>query len=175
MRVGKNTVVTVQYTLKDDDGDVIDSSRGGEPLTYLHGEGMILLGLEAALDGKALGDSLQVSLAAGQAYGERDPELMHVASRSQFGGVEHVEVGMRFRADRGGESMVMTVVAVEQNQITLDGNHPLAGVALHFDLEVVGLREATPAELEHGHPHDPDHPHGHEDEHEDEHADEDEG
>ena len=155
MKVAKNTVVTIDYTLKSDDGDVIDSSSGSEPLAYLHGTGSIVPGLENALAGKSAGDAVSVKVAPGEGYGERDPELMHVASRSQFQGIADVEVGMRFQARAGEQTTVVTVVAVEGDDVTLDANHPLAGVNLNFDVKIVGVRAATAAELEHGHPHGP--------------------
>ena len=155
MKVAKNTVVTIDYTLKSDDGETIDSSSGGEPLAYLHGNGSIVVGLENALDGKSAGDAVTVKVAPGEGYGERDPELMHVASRAQFQGVEDLAVGMRFQARSGDEMTVVTVVAVEGDDVTLDANHPLAGENLNFDVKIVEVRAATKAELEHGHPHGP--------------------
>jgi FKBP-type peptidyl-prolyl cis-trans isomerase SlyD len=155
VKVAKNTVVTIDYTLRSDDGDVIDSSAGGQPLAYLHGVGAIVPGLENALDGKSAGDAVSVKVPAAEGYGERDPELTHVASRSQFQGIENVEVGMRFQARAGEQTTVVTVVAVDGDDVTLDANHPLAGVNLNFDVKIVGVRAATQAELEHGHPHGP--------------------
>lgn len=160
MKVAKSTVVTIDYTLTSDEGDVIDSSSGGEPLAYLHGFGNIVPGLENALDGRDEGESVSVKVSPGEGYGERDPELVHAATRAQFQGIDQVEVGMRFQARSGEEMTVVTVVEVEGDAITLDANHPLAGVNLNFDVKIVGVRAATPAELEHGHPHGPD-GHGH--------------
>lgn len=156
MKVAKDTVVTIDYTLKGDDGQVIDSSAHGEPLAYVHGIGSIVVGLEAALEGRGVGDAVSVKVAPGEGYGEHDPELVRVATRAQFQGIPKVEVGMQFRAGNEGESMVVTVVAIEGDQITLDGNHPLAGQNLNFDVKVVGVRAATKVEIEHGHPHGPD-------------------
>ncbi|MBM4247682.1 MAG: peptidylprolyl isomerase [Deltaproteobacteria bacterium] len=161
MKVAKRTVVTIDYTLTSDEGEVIDSSSGGEPLAYLHGVGNIVPGLESALDGRDQGESVNVKVAPGEGYGERDPKLVHRATRAQFQGIDELEVGMRFQARSGNEMTVVTVVAVEGDDITLDANHPLAGVTLNFDVRIVGVRPATPVELEHGHPHGADGNHHH--------------
>ena len=161
MKVANRTVVTIDYTLTSDAGDVIDSSSGGEPLAYLHGFGNIVPGLENALDGRDEGESVSVKVPPGEGYGERDPELVHRATRAQFQGIDEVEVGMRFQARSGNEMTVVTVVAVEGEDITLDANHPLAGMNLNFDVRIVGVRQATSVELEHGHPHGPDGNHHH--------------
>jgi FKBP-type peptidyl-prolyl cis-trans isomerase SlyD len=153
MKIAKDTVVTIEYTLTDDDGDVIDSSAGRDPLSYVHGVGSLVPGLEAALEGRTAGDALTVAVAPAEGYGDHDPELVHVASRGQFAGIDDIEVGMRFQAKSDDETMVVTVVAVEGDQVTLDANHPLAGVTLNFDVKVVGVRQATAVEVAHGHPH----------------------
>lgn len=161
MKVANKTVVTIDYTLKSDDGDVIDSSAGGEPLAYLHGFGNIVPGLESALDGRDEGESVSVKVSPEEGYGEHDPDLVHRATRAQFQGIAEVEVGMRFQAHSGSETTVVTVVAVEGDDVTLDANHPLAGANLNFDVKIVGVRPATATELEHGHPHGPDGHHHH--------------
>lgn len=153
MKIANETVVTIDYTLTGDDGRVIDSSAGGDPLAYVHGVGSIVAGLEAALEGKSAGDSVAVKVAPGEGYGEHDPDLVRVATREQFQGIAEIEVGMQFRAGSENESMVVTVVAVEGDQVTLDANHPLAGLNLNFDVKIVGVRAATAVEIEHGHPH----------------------
>lgn len=160
MKIAKSTVVTIDYTLTSDEGEVIDSSSGGEPLAYLHGFGNIVPGLENALDGRDEGESVSVKVAPGEGYGERDPELVHRATRAQFQGIDDLEVGMRFQARSGDEMTVVTVIGVEGDDVTLDANHPLAGVNLNFAVKIVGVRAATKVELEHGHPHGPD-GHGH--------------
>lgn len=150
MQIGKNKVALIEYTLTDDDGDVIDSSVGGDPLAYVHGTGSLIPGLEAALEGRVAGDALDVTIAPAEAYGVHDPELVHVASREQFAGTDEILVGMRFRAGGEGGGQVMAVVAVDEEQVTLDGNHPLAGVTLHFAVKVVGVRDATAQEISAG-------------------------
>ena len=153
MKVAKSTVVTIDYTLTSDEGEIIDSSSGGEPLAYLHGFGNIVPGLENALDGRDEGESVSVKVAPGEGYGERDPELVHRATRAQFQGIDELEVGMRFQARSGDEMTVVTVVDVEGDDVTLDANHPLAGLTLTFDVRVLDVREATADEQSHGHAH----------------------
>jgi FKBP-type peptidyl-prolyl cis-trans isomerase SlyD len=153
MKIAKDTVVTIEYTLTDDDGDVIDSSVGQDPLAYVHGVGALVPGLEAALEGKSSGEVIKVAVPPGEGYGEHDPSLVHVAERGQFPGVANIEVGMRFRAGSEDESEVVTVVAVEGDDVTLDANHPLAGMTLNFAVKILAVRQATANEIAHGHPH----------------------
>jgi len=152
MQIGRNTVVSIDYTLTNDAGEVLDSSRDAEPLAYIHGVGQIVPGLETALTGKGVGDAFQIRLPAGEAYGDRDPELVHTATRAQFGG-DDPEIGMQVSADGPDGAEVLTIVAIEGDEVTLDGNHPLAGLPLTFAITVVGVRPATKEELAHGHPH----------------------
>lgn len=160
MQIRNDAVVTIDYTLTNDAGEVIDSSSGGEPLAYLHGAGNIIPGLEAALEGKASGDSLQVHIEAVDAYGEHHEGLIQVIDRSMFQGVDELAVGMEFHAQANdGGMQVVRIAAIEGDDVTIDGNHPLAGVPLNFDVTVVEVREASAEELEHGHVHGP---HGHE-------------
>jgi FKBP-type peptidyl-prolyl cis-trans isomerase SlyD len=156
MQIGKNKVVSIDYTLTDIQGQVIDSSKGREPLLYLHGSSNIIPGLENALEGKQAGDSLQVQVAPQDGYGEREDGLQQVVSADQLGDVRP-EVGMQFQAyiHEHAPPLVMTVIAVDGDQVTLDGNHPLAGETLHFDVDVVNVREATLEEIQHGHVHGP--------------------
>ena len=160
MQISRNTVVTLDYTLTDNDGEVIDSSKGSEPLAYIHGLGHIIPGLENALAGKNIGDSFKVQIAPTDGYGERDEELVQSVARQMFEGVDELEIGMQFRARRGEDVQVFTVAEIEEDTVTIDGNHPLAGVMLNFDVTVVGVREATAEELSHGHAHGPE-GHGH--------------
>ena len=153
--IGDNSVVRMHYTLTNSDGEVLDSSSGGEPLAYLHGAGNIIPGLESALVGKQAGDTLNVVVAAADAYGERHDGLVQEVPREAFQGVEDIQAGMRFQAqtDQGPVSVVVT--AVTEQTVTVDGNHPLAGQQLTFDVEVVAVRDANEEELAHGHPHGP--------------------
>lgn len=155
MQIANQTVVTLDYTLTDDEGNVIDRSEDGT-FSYLHGASNIIPGLEQALDGKAAGDSLKVSIAAADGYGEHDETKTVVVPMSMFPEDSEVEVGMQFQAQGPeGESLMVTVTRVEGDSVTVDGNHPLAGVQLNFEVSVVGVREATAEEIAHGHVHGP--------------------
>jgi FKBP-type peptidyl-prolyl cis-trans isomerase SlyD len=152
--IGDNLVVSMHYKLTDDDGNVLDRSEGSEPLAYLHGAGNIIPGLETALVGKVEGDSLQVRVEPAEGYGEVMPDLIQTVERAAFQGVESVEVGMAFKAQaQDGSAQRIVVKKVDGDEVTIDANHPLAGVVLHFDIEIVGVREATEEEVAHGHPH----------------------
>jgi FKBP-type peptidyl-prolyl cis-trans isomerase SlyD len=152
MQIAQDTVVSIDYTLTNDDGEVLDTSKDAEPLTYIHGRGQIIPGLEAALAGRSSGEGFKIRIPADEAYGERDPDLVQTARRAQFGGDEP-EVGMQVQADGPDGRETLVIVAVEGDVVTLDGNHPLAGVPLTFDVTVVGVRAATKQELSHGHAH----------------------
>lgn len=152
--IGNNLVVSMHYTLTDDNGTVLDSSEGSPPLAYLHGAGNIIPGLEKALVGKVVGDSLRVRIEPGEGYGEVMPELIQIIGRDAFRGVETLEEGMMFESsDPDGGVQQIVVRKVDGDDITIDANHPLAGVVLHFDVEIVGIREATQEEIAHGHIH----------------------
>jgi FKBP-type peptidyl-prolyl cis-trans isomerase SlyD len=152
MQIANQAVVTIDYTLTDDQGAVLDSSNGEEPLTYIHGSGSIIPGLENALAGRAAGDALKVTVAPVDGYGERDEELVQAVPRNRFPAAS-IEVGMRFHAQGSDGSQVVTVVAVDDANVTVDANHPLAGMTLAFDVKVLEVRTATADELEHGHVH----------------------
>ena len=153
MQVADNMAVSIHYTLTNDDGEVLDTSIGDEPLVYLHGVGNIIPGLENALHGKVAGDKFNVHIAPEDAYGELMEEMIQVIPRDMFEGIDNIEVGMQFNADVSSGSGVVTVVNIEDDDITIDGNHPLAGLALTFDVEVIDVRVATEEEAKHGHIH----------------------
>jgi FKBP-type peptidyl-prolyl cis-trans isomerase SlyD len=153
MQVADNMAVSIHYTLTNDKGEVLDSSIGDEALVYLHGEGNIISGLEKALDGKAVGDKFNVRLAAADAYGEFMEDRIQVISRAMFEGVDELEVGMQFQADVSDGPGIVTITKIDADNITIDGNHPLAGEPLTFAVEVVAIRAATEEELDHGHVH----------------------
>lgn len=154
MQITDNKVVSFHYTLTNDAGEVIDSSSGEAPLPYLHGAGNIVPGLELALEGKQTGDKLKVSLDPADAYGEFNPELIEVVTADLFDDVDVVEEGMEFQTeDQDGEIIVIRVTKVDGDNITIDGNHPLAGQQLNFDIEITDIRDATAEEIEHGHIH----------------------
>lgn len=155
MQIGKNNVVTIHYTLKDDSGNLMESSEGGAPMAYLHGASNIIPGLEAALEGRSVGDDVSVRIAPEEAYGVRDDSKTQAVPREMFGEQE-VNVGAQFHAQSpDGGHITVTVVEVADEEITVDANHPLAGMHLNFDVTVVEIRDATEEELEHGHVHGP--------------------
>jgi len=153
MQISKHKVVTLDYTLTNDGGEVLDTSKGQEPLAYIHGTGFMIPGLENALDGKAAGNSFSVTVEPKDGYGERDDELVKVVEQAMFGGVDQLEVGMEFQAETDDGIEMVTVTAMEGDKVTVDGNHPLADVTLNFEVQVVGVREASEEELDHGHVH----------------------
>jgi FKBP-type peptidyl-prolyl cis-trans isomerase SlyD len=153
MSIIKDKVVSIDYTLTNDTGEVLDTSRGKEPLAYLHGAGNIIPGLEDALEGKREGDQLNVSITPDQAYGHKDDRLIQQVPRAAFQGVQQIAAGMQFQANTQQGPRIITVVDVQGDQITIDANHPLAGQTLNFDVSVVGIRDATDEEKTHGHAH----------------------
>ncbi len=152
MQITDNTAVSFHYTLTNNSGEQLDSSIGSEPLLYLHGAGNIIPGLEAALLGKKAGDKLNVSIEPEHAYGLLDENMVQVVSKKMFEGMD-VEIGMQFHADVSYGSGVITITAIDGDDVTIDGNHPLAGEHLNFDVEVVDVRPATADEIAHGHIH----------------------
>lgn len=153
MQVADNMAVSIHYKLTNNSGETLDSSDGGEALVYLHGQGNIIPGLEKGLEGKSTGDKLKIDVPPEEAYGVYNETLVQVLPLEMFSGVDKVEAGMRFHADVNNGSGIITVVKVDGDEVTIDGNHPLAGESLHFDVEVVGVRQATEDELNHGHVH----------------------
>ncbi len=162
--VAAGQVVSIHYTLKLDNGEVVDSSEGQGPLEYLHGAANIVPGLERALNGLAIGDLFQVTVSAEDGYGEHDTEAEQTVQRAMFPKDVKLEAGMQFAA-RGddGQPMPFTITEVEGDTVQIDFNHPLAGETLHFSGSVVAIRAATQEETQHGHPHGPGghHHHGH--------------
>lgn len=153
MLVQKNKVVTIDYTLKTDDGEVIDSSSGREPLNYLQGFANIIPGLENAMEGKVVGDIFDVTIPPEMGYGQYYESMRYVLPKENFRGVDQIELGMQFHAQTMDGVQILTVVEVQGNNVTVDGNHPLAGLNLNFHVEVKAIREATQEELDHGHVH----------------------
>jgi FKBP-type peptidyl-prolyl cis-trans isomerase SlyD len=151
MQIDTSAVVTIEYTLKDGEGKVMETSRGKEPLTYLHGLGNLVPGLEKALAGKSAGDQIDVTLTPEEGYGRRDPQLVRNMPIRKLGKTPRVGERTRAQFEDGYRSALVT--AVRGDYATVDGNHPLADLTLHFEVEVKTVREATTEELEHGHVH----------------------
>ncbi len=161
MPIAHGHIVAIDYTLTDDAGAILDTSDGRPPLQYLHGHGNIVPGLEAALDGAEVGAAMKVDVAPEEGYGTHDPGRIARIGREQLPPDLEPKVGMQLGAQGpDGETFPLWIVEVHDDAVVMDGNHPLAGQTLHFQVTVRGIREATAAELHHGHPHGPGgHPH----------------
>lgn len=154
MKIEKDAKVRIDYTLKNDAGEVLDTSDGREPLAFLQGNGQIIPGLESALEGKEAGESFSVSITPEDGYGSYDEELVFDVPKDRFQGQDGIETGMQVQAQlQDGSTQVLTVRAIADDQVTLDANHPLAGETLHFDVKIAEVSEATKEELDHGHAH----------------------
>lgn len=154
MQIAENSVVLMHYTLTNSAGEKLDCSRDrGEPLGYLHGHGNIIPGLEKELTGKQTGDKLVVTVQPEEGYGERHDGLIQDVPREAFQGVDDLQPGMQFQASTEMGPRMFTITAVDGDTITVDGNHPLAGEVLQFDVEITDVRAASAEELEHGHVH----------------------
>ncbi|MBS1950948.1 MAG: FKBP-type peptidyl-prolyl cis-trans isomerase SlyD [Cytophagales bacterium] len=151
MHISKHKVAAIHYTLTDNSGKVIDSSKGNEPLHYIHGTGNLIVGMEEGLEGKKAGDKFNLKVSPEKGYGTKDSKMIQRVPRSAFG-KEEVKKGMQFHTNHG---QVVTVTDVGLNEVTVDANHPLAGIDLNFEVEVINVREATAEELDHGHVHGP--------------------
>jgi FKBP-type peptidyl-prolyl cis-trans isomerase SlyD len=154
MQIQDNCVVSIHYTLTNEEGEELDSSAGQDPLVYLHGAGNIIPGLESALTGGSVGDRLEVTVAPEHGYGAVDPDLIRKVPREAFAGVERVEPGMQFQTQSPtGQVMRVTVKESNDQDVLIDANHPLAGQTLFFSVTVEEVRSATEEELAHGHAH----------------------
>jgi FKBP-type peptidyl-prolyl cis-trans isomerase SlyD len=154
MTIQNDAVATIAYTLKDDDGQVLDTSEDHGDLAYLHGHQNIVPGLEEALEGKGPGESVQATIPPEKAYGARDEQLIFQVPRERMPEETELQVGMQFEAQSsGGERQIVTLADVGDAEVTLDANHPLAGQTLHFEVTINDVREATSEELDHGHVH----------------------
>ena len=153
MHITDQKVVLIDYTLRDEKGAILDSSDGRQPLAYIHGTGNIIPGLEAHLNGKAVGDTLNVIIPPADGYGEYDKTQIMQVPRSRFEGVDELTIGMQFTASTPEGHQVVTITKIENDTVTIDGNHPLAGMTLNFDVKVVEVRDATADEISHGHVH----------------------
>lgn len=155
-------VVQLAYTLTNTDGEVLDQADKGEPFTYLHGASQIVPGLENGLEGLTVGQKKKVTVEPAAGYGEIDDDLKMAVKRSQFPDHVEIEAGMQFESRTpDGHGMVFTIESIDGETVNIDGNHPLAGVTLNFDVEVLGMRDATEEEKQHGHAHGEDGHHHH--------------
>ena len=154
--IKQNSVVTMHYELKDDQGEVLDSSKGQDPLVYLHGAGNIIIGLEEELLGKAVGDQIDAVVSPEKGYGMPVEALVQDVPKTAFGEeIDKVEVGMRFQAETEQGPVPVIVTGMDDDNVTVDGNHPLAGKELHFSVSIAEVRDASAEEIEHGHVHGP--------------------
>jgi FKBP-type peptidyl-prolyl cis-trans isomerase SlyD len=155
MEISNEKVVSIHYTLTNNDGDVLDTSRGHEPLAYIHGVGNIIPGLENALTGKRVGDRLNVTVSPEDGYGVHDKNMVQAVPRAAFQGIDTIEPGMQFHAETSDGLQTVTVVEIDGDSVVIDGNHPMAGITLNFDVEITDIRDASTEELDHGHVHGP--------------------
>ena len=153
MNIEKDSVVQMHYKLTNGEGLLLDSSEGREPLTYLHGKGMLIPGLENQLEGKTSGDKFKADIKADDAYGQRQKEMVHVVPKANFKGDGELKEGLQIQIDTNEGKQMAIVTAVEGENVTVDMNHPLAGMDLSFDVEVMEIRKATDEEISHGHVH----------------------
>ena len=154
MKIASNTVVKMHYAVKDKEDNLIDSSYDGEPLEFLQGSHYLIEGLENALNEHEVGDSFEVKVDAENAYGPRIEGLVQTLGKELFAEFD-VEVGMQLRASTDNGEQTVIVVAKDEESVTVDGNHPLAGIDLAFDVEILDIRAATEEEIAHGHVHSP--------------------
>ncbi|MEN9352736.1 MAG: hypothetical protein RL318_61 [Fibrobacterota bacterium] len=161
-KIQNNSVATIAYVLKNRKGEILDQAGAEDAFAYLHGHDNIVPGLEKALLGLTVGDKASVSVSADEGYGDYDPELVQQVEKSKFPPkMRSVKPGEMLQVDTGDGWSVVTVKEVSATHITIDGNHELAGEDLFFEVEVVGLREASAEEIEHGHAHGPEGHHHH--------------
>ncbi len=153
MNIKKDKVVSIDYTLTNDQGEILDSSSDREPLTYIHGSGGLIPGLEKELDGKAKGDKLVAVIAPEDGYGIRKEDLVQDIPLENFHDAKEVKIGAQFQVNNGDHTDIATITSIGDKSATVDMNHPLADETLHFDVEVTDVREPTREELEHGHVH----------------------
>jgi len=151
MQISTHKVVHFHYTLTNDDGDVLDTSRGHDPLAYIQGLGSIIPGLENAMAGRSVGDRFIVSVPPEEGYGSFQEDRVQSVPRSAFEGVDELLPGMQFQAQSDEGAVLVTVIDIRDDLVLLNGNHPMAGMNLNFDVEVTEVREATHEELDHGH------------------------
>jgi len=155
MEIEENKVVQMHYTLKNDAQEVLDTSEGKDPLTYLHAEGSIIPGLFKAITGKKVGEKVSVVVKPEEGYGGQDTSMVQKVPKEAFKGMDDLSVGIKVQAETDQGIQIATVTDIQEEEVTIDLNHPLAGETLHFDVEITDIREATEEEISHGHVHGP--------------------
>ena len=153
MKVAPNKVVTVSYTLTDDEGEILDQTDEAEPMVYLHGAGQLIPGVESALDGCEVGQQIEVDIDAEQGYGEYEEDMRMEFPRDYFAEIDDLEVGLELEIELDEVDLLVTVEEITDETVTVDANHELAGLDLHFSGKVLSIRDATEEEIEHGHAH----------------------
>ena len=153
MKIEKNKVVSIHYTLKSDDGHLLDSSEGKSPLSFIQGIGQLIPGLESKLEGKEAGEEIDAVIAPADAYGEYNADMVFQVNKDGFQGDEELKEGMQVEVELSNGKSVAEVTKIEGDQVTLDVNHPLAGITLHFKVNIVEVRDASEEEISHGHVH----------------------
>lgn len=155
MKISQNKIASLAYTLKNDAGDILDTANNSNPFLYMHGTGGIIKGLEKALEEKSVNDDFHLMVLPEDAYGEHDDKLVETVPRDMFEGIpdEEMVAGAQFHAQTGQGTQVITIASIDGDTVNIDANHPLAGETLHFDVNVLDIREATEEEIAHGHPH----------------------
>lgn len=153
MNITKDCVASFDYILKDEKGQLIDSSEQEGPLVYLHGSGQLIPGLENKLEGKKIGDRFDISIAPADGYGERSDDMIQKVPKTEFQDANELQVGSQFQVEAEGGPVLLTVISIDDKEVILDGNHPLAGVTLKFNVTITEVRKATPEEISHGHVH----------------------
>lgn len=156
LKIQENTVVTLNFTLTNTKGKVIDASEQTGPIVYIQGSKDVLEGIESAVEGLTVNDKTEVKIDACDAYGEYDDNNLSSVPRQAFAGLDQLTVGMQLQEETSDGAILVTIKEINDEQVLVDTNHPLAGQTLHFKLEVIALREATAEELDHGHVHGPD-------------------
>lgn len=154
MQIQGKCVVSIAYILTNDEGQTLDASTDDQPMVYLHDSNSLIPGLEKELNGKTSGDQFKASIQPEDAYGPVNPEMVQQVPKEAFEGVDDIQAGMQFEAQGPeGQMQIVTIEEVGEEGVTINGNHPLAGQVLHFDVTIKEIREATAEEIEHGHVH----------------------
>jgi len=154
VKIKKDCIVAIHFTLSNPDGEKLDTTEGGEASNYMHGVGNLLPIVESALEGKQAGDKVQITVQPEDGFGETKPELTRMIPPGTFEGVKNIQPGMRLDAkDPDGHVQPIIIEAITKDGIIINGNHPLAGQVLKFDISVESVREATEEEIAHGHIH----------------------